>query len=114
MVDAGQPERRFAHHAVPAGQNILHGGGQRMAEVQLAGDVGRRHDDNEGFFIRVNFWLEIALVHPEPVPLLLHLPRLIGPGHFVWSIHYFCHSCPTTPRAFSPFASLAKCKALVS
>ena len=82
MVDAGQPEGRLALHAVPADHNVFQGSGQGMAEVQLAGDIGRRHDDDEGLLLRVYFGREIALLHPELVPLLLDLARLIGLGHF--------------------------------
>ena len=92
MVYAGEPEGRLAHHAVPAGQDILQGGGQGMPDVKLAGDVGWGHNDNEGLPGRVYSGLEVALLPPEPVPFLLHLARLVGFGHFVLNFWRLCHS----------------------
>ena len=48
VIRAGQPERRIALHAVIADGEILQGAVQRVAHVQLTGDVGRRHDNGEG------------------------------------------------------------------
>ncbi len=41
------PERVEPAHAVPADQHVLQGAVQRMADVQVAGDVRRRHADHE-------------------------------------------------------------------
>jgi len=48
VVGPGEPQRRLAPHAREPGQHILQGVVQRMADVQGAGDVGRRYDDGEG------------------------------------------------------------------
>ena len=47
VVVAGLPERVEAAHAVPADQHVLQGAVQRVADVQPAGDVRRRHADHE-------------------------------------------------------------------
>ncbi len=45
VVDARQPQGRAALHAPPAHQDVLHRVHHRVAQVQLARQVGRRHDD---------------------------------------------------------------------
>ena len=45
-------------HAVVADKHILRHLIQRVAHVELAGDVRRRHDDGEGLFFRVDDRLE--------------------------------------------------------
>ena len=47
MVVAGLPERVVALHPVPADEHVLGGRVERMAHVQVAGDVGRRERDRE-------------------------------------------------------------------
>ena len=47
MVGAGHPEGVVAAHAVVAGQDVLQGVVQCMADMQHAGDVGRRDDDGK-------------------------------------------------------------------
>ena len=50
MVDAGHPEGVVALHAVVAGEDVLNGAIDGVAEVEGAGDVGRGDDDGEAFF----------------------------------------------------------------
>ena len=47
MVHAGLPQHVLAPHALEAGQRVLQGVVQGVADVQPAGDVGRRDDDAE-------------------------------------------------------------------
>ena len=47
VVDARQPERVVAAHAVVADHDVLHDERQGMPDVQRAGDVRRRLDDDE-------------------------------------------------------------------
>ena len=47
VVVARLPERVEAAHAVPADQHVLQGAVERVADVQPAGDVRRRHADHE-------------------------------------------------------------------
>ena len=48
VVGAGQPQRRRAGHAPVADERVFQRLLQRVPQVQLAGDVGRRHDDYVG------------------------------------------------------------------
>jgi hypothetical protein len=92
VVGAGQPQGRLAHHPVPAGHDVLQRGRQGMAHVQLAGNVGRRHDNDERFLIRVYLGREIAAIQPELIPLVLYLSRFVGLGH-LRSLFILRHSC---------------------
>ena len=47
MIRAGKPQRDFAPHAMPADGDIHHGVLEHVADMQRAGDVGRRNDDGE-------------------------------------------------------------------
>src|SRR5690349_24903186 len=48
VIDARQPADVEAAHSLVAREHVLHGGGERVAEVQRAGDVRRRLDDGKG------------------------------------------------------------------
>ena len=52
MVGADHPQSILAAHPLAAGQNVLKRIVERMADVQRAGDVGRRHDDRPRLFVR--------------------------------------------------------------
>ncbi len=67
MVLSGQPEGRFLPHAMPAGEDVLQGDEEDAAEVEVAGDVRRRHDDGEGRPRGVDFGREEAGRLPEAV-----------------------------------------------
>ena len=62
VVRPREPEGGIALHPLEAGEDILQGGVQGVAHVQLAGDVGRRHDDGEGLLLRVSHGVEAAAV----------------------------------------------------
>ena len=47
VVAAREPEGWVAHHAMPADERVLGGGGQCVAEVEFTRNVGRRHDDDK-------------------------------------------------------------------
>ena len=63
-------------------------GGDGVAEVQRAGDVGRRHGDHKGRLVvsgsRANRYsgLKIALRFPPIINTLLRALRIIRLGHF--------------------------------
>ena len=61
-----------------------------MAHVELARDIGRRHDDGEGFFLGVGVALEAAGLLPHLVDAALHLLGLIHLWQFFF--HVFCLS----------------------
>ena len=48
-----------------------------VAEVELAGDVGRRHDDAEGLLAGVDLGPEVAAVQPELVQRSFHPGRIV-------------------------------------
>ena len=51
VVEAGNPERLEALHPLHAREQVLHRVLQRVAHVEAARDVGRRHRDHEGLFL---------------------------------------------------------------
>ena len=81
VVDAGQPQRVVAEHAVPAHQCVLDGDGERVADVQLTGQVGRRHDDGERLIAALR--AERAGLFPRGVDALLDLRGVVGRGHLL-------------------------------
>ena len=52
VVAAGHPQRGPPLHAVVADHQVLHGHEDGVAQVQLAGHVGRRHGDDERLGVR--------------------------------------------------------------
>ena len=73
MVGADHPERVLALHSGMARQNVLQRIVERMADVQRAGDVGRRHDDGEGLGT-LPLRAEQALPLPMGIPSGLDRP----------------------------------------
>ena len=71
VVGAGHPQSGIALHALVADQDILPGLVHRMAHVQLAGDVGRRHDDGERPLAAVDLGVEIPFIAPGLVDPVL-------------------------------------------
>ena len=53
MVGARQPERGLTLHPRETRQDILQGIVERMADMQRAGDIGRRNNDGEGLGGRI-------------------------------------------------------------
>ena len=96
VVHAGYPQGGVALHALEADEDILQGAVHGVAHVQLAGDIGGRHDDGEGFPLRVTVTLEAAVL----------LPGLIDPGlDFLGLINlwqFFFHGCCNTPLLCAP------------
>ncbi len=83
VVRSGLPEGFIALHPLEADQDILHGVVQRVAHVELAGDVWRRHDDRERFLIRVHFRMEIAAFLPFLVKPVFKPLRVVGLFEFL-------------------------------
>ena len=80
VVFAGQPQGSVAGHPPPAGQGVLDAGGEGVAQVQLPGDIGRRHDDGVGRLAGDYLRGEIALAEPVLVDALFHIGGAISPG----------------------------------
>ncbi len=71
MIGTGEPEGVVALHPAPAGQQVLQGGLQGVADVELAGDVGRRDHDAVRGPVRGRLGAEIVPLRPAPLPGLL-------------------------------------------
>ena len=82
VVLAREPQSVVAQHPAPAGQGILDGGGEGVAQVQFAGNIGRRHDDDEGLAARANLRREVTGILPFLVDALLHGGGIVGPWGF--------------------------------
>ena len=82
VIAAGEPQGAQAPHARMARHQVFHGDEHGVAQVQLAGDVGRRHRDHEGRPCRVPARLEIALRLPPGVALGLDGFEVVGLGEF--------------------------------
>ena len=82
VVGAGDPEGGVALHPLEAGQDVLQGAVQRVTHVELAGDVGGRHDDGERLLLRVLHALEAVMILPHLIDAGLHLLGLIHLGEF--------------------------------
>ncbi len=88
MVRARHPQGGAAGHAVVADQQILHAAGDGVAQMQRAGDIGRRHGDHKGGGVRVHlaqFALglraEEAFLFPPFVQDLFALFGVVCLGH---------------------------------
>jgi hypothetical protein len=51
--------------------------------MELTGDIGRRHDDDEGLLIGVYLGGKVAPFQPKLVQSVLDLPWVISLGHFI-------------------------------
>ncbi len=85
MVGARQPHGRVALHAVVADHQVFHGDKEGVAQVQLAGDVGRRDGDDIGRAGGVKTGLarvigrgKIAAFFPPAVQALFGCGEIIG------------------------------------
>ncbi len=84
MVGAGDPQRRFAFHAVIADHQVLQGDEQGMPQVELSGHIGWRDRDHKRFlegvetgFVGVICRLKIAFFLPFPVDLFLKVLEFV-------------------------------------
>jgi len=75
---------------MPADHDVFDSGGDGVAQVQLAGDVGRRHRNHEWFLLafgqaqgKLGLWLEVALRLPPGVEALLYGLGVVGFGQIV-------------------------------
>ena len=69
MVTAYLPQGIFAFHAVVAGEGVHDAVLQGVADVQAAGDVGRRNNDAVRITTALHVWCKITAVFPSFVPL---------------------------------------------
>ena len=81
VVTAGHPQAGVAEHAVPADHDVLQGDEQRVAVVQPASHIGRRHGNDKGRSfaeVRVRLRAEQIVLEPEVVPARLSVKRVVG------------------------------------
>ena len=76
MIGARLPEHVAPAHALVAHQHVLQGEGQRMADMQAARHIGRRHHDGEGGRRGIGVAGEIAALLPARVVPSLDLGRV--------------------------------------
>ena len=82
VVVARLPERVVALHPVPADQHVLDRAVERVAHVQRAGDVRRRHADHERLLAALARARAVeAFVLPGALPALLDAVRLVQRLH---------------------------------
>ena len=86
VVGAGHPQGGIALHPLEADQDVLEGAVHGVAHVELAGDVGGRHDDGEGALVRVAAALKAAVLLPHLIDAALHLPGFIDLGQFFFHL----------------------------
>ena len=77
MVHAGDPQGVVALHPLEPDQGVLQRCVHGVTHVQLAGDIGGRHDDGEGLFALILLSVEVAAVLPHLVDPGLDLLRLV-------------------------------------
>jgi hypothetical protein len=92
MVVAGLEESVVPLHAPPADERVGQGELERVAHVQLAGDVRRRVGDREGLAAAFGVGLVMALLLPGLLPALLDALRAVQR----------LHSPDSRPRVRSP------------
>lgn len=81
-----------------------------MAHVELAGDVGGRHDNGEGLLVGITVTLEAAVFLPHLVDAALHLLGFINLGKFFF---HLLHSFSGQKRFAPSFCSGRTCQSAV-
>ena len=71
MVGADHPQSILAEHPLATGENVLKRIVERVADVERAGDVGRRHDDRPRLLVTAVVRAEQPAALPMLVPALL-------------------------------------------
>ena len=80
VIDAGDPDGVESAHAVDAGEDVLEGVVDGVAEVQGAGDVGGRDDDAVGGAGGVGVGGEAVFVQPDFVDRGFYAGGVVGFG----------------------------------
>ena len=82
VIHARKPERAVAAHAVPADEHVDLRVLEHVADVDRAGDVGRRQGDRKHGAVSGIFGAKEFLVEPGLGPALFDFLRLVGLGNF--------------------------------
>src|SRR3984957_8467662 len=70
VIGAGKPERVVTLHPARAHDDVLQRDVERVPEMELAGDIGRRNNDREDFARARGIGGEVAEVDPQLKPSL--------------------------------------------
>jgi hypothetical protein len=85
MILAGQPVRVLAEHPMIACQHVHRTVRGRVSEMRAAGDVGRRHRDDERGARGIGLFMKDARREPGRVPSRFDFGRFVGFGKIVRS-----------------------------
>ena len=80
VVSAGDPQGGVALHPLKADQDVLEGAVHGVAHVELAGDIGGRHDDGVGLLLGVPDAGEALVLLPLGVDAAFHLAGVVDLG----------------------------------
>ena len=72
MICARHPQRGIALHPLKPNDGVLHHIIQRMAHMQLPGNIRRGHHNGKGFFTLIHLGMKISFFHPLPVQPFLN------------------------------------------
>ena len=89
VVVAGHPQCFKALHSLVTNQNILNGFVECVTQMQLTGNVGRRHHNGKGGLFGIGLCVEVATLDPHIVDLLFYLLRFINFRQFFHLFHSF-------------------------
>ena len=78
MVCSRLPQRLIALHPFEPDQNILHRLVQRMAHMQLSGNVWRRDHDGKRLLVRIYLRMKILFIQPFLIQSVFQALRVIG------------------------------------
>ena len=95
VIGARLPQRVAPAHALEADQNVLQREGERVAHVQAAGHVGRRHHDGVGLGVRALTRRKRAVALPPLVMAGFDRSRFV-------CLRQLCH-CSDVGAAFIAF-----------
>ena len=87
VVGAGEVQGGIALHPLVADEHVLEGVVHGVAHVELAGDVGGRHDNGKGLLFWVANAPEAAVFLPLLINAALCLLGLVDLGQFFFHVH---------------------------
>ena len=93
MVSTGQPQGGITLHPVIADRGILHDAVHGMAHMQLAGNIGRRHNDGEWFLSLNPVRGKRAGFFPGFIDVSFNL-LWIEPCRHIGAAHFLLHGNP--------------------
>ena len=83
VVHAGNPQGAVTLHSLEPNQGILQGGIHGVTHVQLAGDIGGRHNDGKGIGPFLLRGTEIPVILPHFIDFCFHLLGFVNLRQFL-------------------------------